>query len=181
MRLHTSRQDSVPYEDNIPLLPPLAVCAHEDLTSEDSEPISSFAFQTKPDQYGVYREYSSGPPTITPDSGSPYLALNTSTQSPISTPPLSPRKSDKVEQDWYAPFQNPSTYRLMDWFNNSSATKSMTELQSLVHNVLQAPDFKVEELAGFHVAKENARLDNFKFKKEKATYPGVENEIFDDS
>ena len=182
MRLRTSRQDSVPYEDDIPFLPHLAVCAHEDPTSEDSEPVSSFAFQTKPDQYGVYRVYSSGNPTITPDSGSPYLALNTSTQSPISTPPLSPRKSDNDEEDpWFAPFLNPSTYRLMDWFNNSSATKSMTELQSLVHNVLQAPDFKVEELAGFRVAKENARLDNFKFKKEKAAYPGVENGIFDDS
>ena len=139
MRLRTSRQDSVPYEDDMPLLLPLAVCAHEDPMSEDSKPVSSFAFQKKPDQYGVYREYSSGPPTITPDSCSPYLALNTSTQSPISTPPLSPRKSDNIEQDWFAPFKNPSTYRLMEWFNNSSATKSMTQLESLVHDVLQAP------------------------------------------
>ena len=177
MRLPISRQDSVQYEDDIPLLKHLADRVHEDPMSEPA----SFPFQTKPDHYGVFREYSSGQPTITPDSDSPFLALNTSTQSPISTPPLSPRKSDNIEQDWFAPFKNPSTYRLMEWFNNSSATKSMTQLESLVHDVLQAPDFNVNELDGFRAAKENARLDSFKFKKEKATSPGVENDIFDDT
>ena len=178
MRLPISRPDPVLYEDDPPPLLNLGIRAHEDPTSE------AVFFQTKPDDYGVYRVYSSGRPTITPDSDSPYLALNTSTQSQsqiISTPLLAPEKPENVDQEWFAPFQNPSTYRLMDWFTNSSVTKSMTELQSLVHNVLLAPDFKIEDLAGFRAAKENARLDNFKFKKDIATSPDNKNEFFDDT
>jgi hypothetical protein len=167
----SSSQGSLRYEPPLPLL---ADRAHEDMTSDG---LTSPSFQTKPDGYGVYREYSSGWPSITPDSHSPYFALNTSTQI-ISTPLISP---DNVEQDWYAPFQNPSTYRLMNWFTNSSITKSMTELQSLVRDVLLAPDFKAEELVGFRVAKENARLDSFKFQQGHAALSDNENLIFDDT
>jgi hypothetical protein len=83
--------------------------------------------------------------------------------------------------NWFAPFKNPSTYRLMNWFTTTSITKSMTELDSLVRNVLQAPDFKVEELAGFRAAKENACLDNFKFKKGPGTVSDNEDPVFDDT
>jgi hypothetical protein len=50
----------------------------------------------------------------------------------------------------------------------------MTELDSLVRDVLQAPDFKPEELAGFRAAKENARLDGFKSSNNEET-------VFDDT
>lgn len=62
----------------------------------------------------------------------------------------------------------------MNWFTSTSTTKSMTELDSLVHDILQAPDFNTEELAGFRAAKENARLDNFKFSDK-------EDPVFDDT
>ena len=57
----------------------------------------------------------------------------------------------------------------------------MTELDSLVHDVLQAPDFKAEELAGFWAAKENARLDNFKFKQGPGPVSDNEDPDFDDT
>lgn len=69
----------------------------------------------------------------------------------------------------------------MHWFTTASITKSMTELNSLVRDVLQAPDFKVEELAGFRAAKENTRLDNFKFKQVSSTVSDNENPTFDDT
>jgi hypothetical protein len=69
----------------------------------------------------------------------------------------------------------------MNWFTTTSITKSMTELDSLVQNVLQAPDFKVEELAGFRAAKENARLDSFKFKQGPGTVSDNEDPVFDDT
>ena len=47
MRLPISRQDSVQYEDDIPLLKHLADRVHEDPMSEPA----SFPFQTKPDHY----------------------------------------------------------------------------------------------------------------------------------
>ena len=166
------------------------------LENSNSDCVSSSksAFQTNPDSYGVYREYSCGRPSITPDShftvsdisDFPYhLALNPSTQ--LKTTIISSPAAKLVNTvanrttDWFAPFKNPSTYRLMNWFTTTSITKSMTELDSLVRDVLQAPDFKVEELAGFRAAKENARLDNFKFKQGPGTISENEDPVFDDT
>ena len=91
MHIPLSRHGSLRYEDQLPPLPHLAVentaqaLVFED---SDSERLSSPSFRTNPDSYGVYREYSCGRPSITPDShltlsdisDSPYLALNASTQ-----------------------------------------------------------------------------------------------------
>ena len=57
----------------------------------------------------------------------------------------------------------------------------MTELDSLVRDVLQAPDFKAEDLAEFRAAKENARLDSFKFKQGPGTLSDNDNPVFDDT
>ena len=57
----------------------------------------------------------------------------------------------------------------------------MTELDSLVHNVLLTPDFKAEDLAGFRAAKENARLDSFKFKQAPGVVSDNEDPVFDDT
>ena len=55
----------------------------------------------------------------------------------------------------------------------------MTELDSLVRNVIQAPDFKAEDLAGFRAAKENARLDSFK--RVTGSVSDNEDPLFDDT
>lgn len=187
------------YEDQLPPLPHLAVestAPSQALVFEDSdsECLSSPSFQTNPDSYGVYREYSCGRPSITPDShltlsdisDSPYLALNVSTQlkstiSSVSSPAAKNVNTVDRITDWFAPFKNPSTYRLMNWYTTTSVTKSMTELDSLVNEVILAPDFKVEELVGFRAAKENARLDSFKFKQGPATISDNEDPVFDDT
>lgn len=67
----------------------------------------------------------------------------------------------------------------MNWFTTTSITKSMTELDSLVRNVIQAPDFKAEDLAGFRAAKENARLDSFK--RVTGSVSDNEDPLFDDT
>jgi hypothetical protein len=148
------------------------------------------SFHTKPDSYGVYREYSFGRPSITPDihlilldvSHSPYLALNTSTQLTSTLPDSESSDNDEhVMSNWFAPFPNPSIHRLMNWHTTTSVTKSMAKLDSLVRDVLLAPDFKVEELAGFRAAKENARLDGFKFKQGSSTVSDNEDTVFDDT
>jgi hypothetical protein len=161
--------------------------------SEDAHSNLEFqpCFHTKPDNYGVYREYSFRKPSITPDfhlpllevSDSPYLALNTSTQFTSTLSPSVTKLHDDEECviNWFAPFTNPSTHRLMNWYTTTSVTKSMTELDSLVREVLLAPDFKVEELAGFRAAKENARLDSFKFKQGPSTVSDKEDTVFDDT
>ena len=60
------------------------------------------------------------------------------------------------------PFANMSICCLMMWFYNGSNTKSLNDLNVLVHNVLLSEDFKLRDLAGFDAAKESKRLDNYK-------------------
>ena len=149
-------------------------------------------FHTKPDNYGVYQEYSFGRPSITLDSyltlldvsGSPYLALNMSTQLTLTLTSSVENLHNVNEEDvtnWFAPFTNPSTYHLMDWYTTMSVTKSMTEINSLVRDVLLAPVFKVEELVGFRAAKENAHLDSFNFKQGPSTVSDNEDPVFNDT
>jgi hypothetical protein len=50
----------------------------------------------------------------------------------------------------------------MSWFYSSeSNTKSITELNSLVNDVILAPDFKPDHFIGFSTTKERARMDAY--------------------
>lgn len=60
------------------------------------------------------------------------------------------------------PFANMSICHLMLWLYNGSNTKSLNDLNVLVHNVLLSEDFKLRDLAGFDAVKESKRLDNYK-------------------
>jgi hypothetical protein len=62
----------------------------------------------------------------------------------------------------YLPFKNMSIFRLMQWFYDSSLTKSFRTLNDLVYNVLFASDFDIQDLTGFDAAREGKRLDDDK-------------------
>jgi hypothetical protein len=49
----------------------------------------------------------------------------------------------------------------MSWFHRPSNTKSIGELNSLVHDVLLAPDFQTNNLVSFDVVKENTLMDHY--------------------
>jgi len=49
----------------------------------------------------------------------------------------------------------------MTWFYQPSITKSIAELNSLVKDVLLAPDFNPNDLIGFDAAKENNLMDTY--------------------
>ena len=130
-------------------------------------------FQTERDSYGVYREYANGKPSITPDqyhsiadiSDSPYLSLNPSASAATSILGLAFLKVQQTItalKPFYAPFRNPTIYRLMDWFYNCSITKSLHDLNKLVKNVLLAPDYKQKDLEDFSAIKENEVMDTYK-------------------
>lgn len=61
--------------------------------------------------------------------------------------------------DWHAPLPSSSVFRLLDWTYDGSNQKSQAEVQKLVDEVLLAPDFDVEQLRGFSMAREERRLD----------------------
>ena len=52
-----------------------------------------------------------------------------------------------------------SIWHLMTWAITGSHQKSTSEVTRLVDDVLQAPDFSIEELAGFEAHRETRRLD----------------------
>jgi hypothetical protein len=62
--------------------------------------------------------------------------------------------------DFFRPFRNASIFRLMSWFYRPSIIKSIGELNTLVKEVILAPDFEPEDLIGFDAAKENTRMDD---------------------
>ena len=132
------------------------------------------SYRTDPDSYGVTREYLHGKPSITPDalystagvSDSPYL-----TSDPIDSQPnipafLSPLQTfchaaTSAVQPFFAPFRNASIYHLMTWFYSSSNTKSIAEVNSLVKDVILAPDFSQEDFFGFNASKEHQVMDSY--------------------
>ena len=58
-----------------------------------------------------------------------------------------------------SPWANMSIWRLMTWTITSSPQKSTSEVTRLVHDILQAPNFSTEELAGFDACMETCCLD----------------------
>ena len=104
--------------------------------------------------FGLFRSYLFHP-SYDPDSVvDPSDLSNLSTHAP--PPSLEPNEMDH-SPPW--PFRNMSIWRLMRWMNTGSRLKSEGEVDHLVHGVLNAPDFRPEDLQNFSVHQENNRLD----------------------
>ena len=137
-------------------------------------------FRTPADAFGVYRIYPGGKPVWTPDesytisdvSNSPNMAINTSPASRSWYSPYgsSPTLIEDSTHLLHAPFPNISIFRLMSWHYGTSNTKSLGQLQSLVDNVILAPDFSQDHFIGFQATKEVKWMD----------MAGDHNGVFDD-
>lgn len=57
------------------------------------------------------------------------------------------------------PFPNMTVYRLLNWMSSGSTRKSEAEVSRLVHDVLLAEDFSVNNLQGFSMRKQLNLLD----------------------
>ena len=93
--------------------------------------------------------------TLTNITNSPYLALDPS----ISGQYHPVQMINKVATDFFEPFHNPSMFCLMSWFYRPLITKSITELNTLVRDVILAPNFDTQDLVGFDTAKEHKIMD----------------------
>jgi len=110
--------------------------------------------KTAINSFGLFRQYLFHP-SHDPDA----LAdpANLSNITPVSrAPPPGPKETGR-DPPW--PFANMSVWRLMQWTNTGSNSKSEGEVNRLVDNVLNAPDFRTEDLRNFNAHRENARLD----------------------
>lgn len=112
--------------------------------------------KTAMNAFGLYREYPSMP-THNPDD---VLTLDDLSDAPRppeasgTSPPRPPRpvlSSDETSgESAYAPFANSSTWGLMDWMWNGSASKSIAEVTKLV-DFLKSPDFRKEDIEGLDI------------------------------
>jgi hypothetical protein len=105
--------------------------------------------RTATNSFGLLREYLYRP-SFDPDSFVPGEDLHqVRGTEPISTLPPSPTPVHR----------NESVEMLMNWKDSGTPTKSDAEVNRLVKDVLLDPNFKLEDLQGFNVARENQRSD----------------------
>ncbi|KAK0191504.1 hypothetical protein F5146DRAFT_957392, partial [Armillaria mellea] len=142
-----------------------------DPTPSDTEPeldVQHFV-NTAPNELGIYRQYKSLPSHDPEDSktlahlcDAPTFAIAndpSTTMAPLSvygqhTSSASSFQSDvHANSPWFTPFLNATICRLMTRFY-SSTTKTVEDLNRLVHDVILAPDFKM-----FNANSEAKRLD----------------------
>ena len=144
------------------------------LAEHESEVPAVAEFKTAPNSFGIYRVYKSGEPSFTPDDnfrvadvsdGPNFIEEPPQAHSTWASPfgigitAIDPPAGDSETTPSYFPFKNMSVFRLMQWFYDSSLTKSLGTLNDLVHKVLLAPDFDPKDLKGFDAAREARRLD----------------------
>jgi hypothetical protein len=120
-------------------------------------------------RFGVFREYPHRP-SYDPDS---FVSPDDLSISHKPTPPEQfpiPPNNDNHPPPW--PFTNMTVYRFMEWMTTGSNQKSHGEVDRLAKDVIGAPDFKAEDLAGFSAHREIKRFDSSEPSGNKAPFLG---------
>lgn len=126
-------------------------------------------FTAEPDEFGLYRVYTSYP-SSNPDNDRNLADCCDAPGLETVPKPNAPRwwagfgcnaleLTRSAHKHVFAPFLNVTVFRLMNWFYSGSSSKSIVELQSLVDDVLLAPDFQLSDLKDFNARRELRRLD----------------------
>jgi hypothetical protein len=109
-------------------------------------------FDTTVNTFGLWRSYLHRP-TYDPDS---LISVDDlSNQFAASPDPNSPQPSTEAPSS----STTASASLLMAWKNNGHTTKSASQINSLVHDVLRDPRFKIEELKGFNAERVEKQMD----------------------
>ena len=152
----TVQKDATPTV-NQPLFPEI---------SPEPEQIELGQFQTEPNEFGLYRVYTTIP-SVDPEENND---LNEVCDAPglATTHQTSCRswwssfgaKVDAINHNLFAPFLNVTVFRLMYWFHSGSNDKSVAGLNSLVKDVINPVDFEKEHLDNFSAQRELQCLDD---------------------
>ena len=112
-------------------------------------------FKTLSNSFGLFRQYLFHP------SHDPDAFIDPSDLSNITTPtpPPLPSTLGEAKHDPPWPFTNMSIWRLMRWVNTGSSSKSEGEVDRLVKDVINAPDFQAEDLRNFNTHRQHHHLD----------------------
>ena len=143
------------FRDDLPPPPPPVIPApipFEPVVISDEELVLAPDYTSEKNNFGIYRVYKGGKPTFNPDDAE---VISTEPPNPSNHgPPLNCLRS-------YHPFDNSTVFLLMSWYYNGSNTKSISDLNKLVNDILLAEDFDQEHLKGFEAGKEYKRLDDY--------------------
>jgi hypothetical protein len=125
--------------------------------------------RTDADAYDLFREYHGSFPTYDPENFAYFDALCDSStfqhldgDADYERPWYAGfgRSLKAIHHNFFAPFLNATTFRLMHWFHNSSSSKSLQDLNRLVNEVILSEDFCAEDLQGFNASRESRRLED---------------------
>lgn len=174
---------------NPPIIPPPAPEPEEEMADaatlllQPSTASDHLLFCTEANSFGVYRKYTHGTPTITPDEF--FTISSTLDSGPLAQDPSESQSKaswwssfgssslNSVERavgNYFTPFLNASIFLLMSWFYDGSSIKSYAEIDKLVHNVIQHEDFKASDFDNsFSTAREAERMDKDKEPKAAAS------------
>ena len=153
----------------------------EEENPPDKLPISD-PIETEPDSMGLYRIYPR-PPARDPDeqltihhvADAPTFIKETSInheENPlVGLGSNAQAQSELKIKPFYSPFLNSTVFRLMTWFYKTSK-KTLTDLDSLVSEVLLSDDYDREDLIGFSASRESRRLDESNPQKVTETVTG---------
>lgn len=126
--------------------------------------------RTEANSYGIYHIYKGGPPTYTPNEL--HTLQHVSDASTFKSELISGDNrpwwssfgssfNSVTGNNFFMPFLNATTFRLMKWFYNGSNLKSLSDLDQLVNEVILADDFKAQDLRGFRATREVDRIDEW--------------------
>lgn len=126
----------------------------------------SIDHETVPNQFGLYRRFTEWP-SVDPED---VITINHLADAPTfagSTTYGHREAADMIStvelpSNPFSPYLNATVYRLMNWFYQTSV-KSFADMDSLIHDVLRAPDFDATHLENFNASREANRLDDDPF------------------
>ncbi|SJL18057.1 uncharacterized protein ARMOST_21629 [Armillaria ostoyae] len=140
-------------------LPPLTLDSPSHSPSPSLSEVNQIEFmyhQTEPNDFGLYQCYKEQP-SVEPDMG---LTIDELSDAPTFTSHASRTASNQTSSaNPFFPFINATIFWLFAWFYELTS-KSLSDLTSLVRNVIRAPDFDCDHLPdSFDAAKEIKVLD----------------------
>ncbi|KAL0572685.1 hypothetical protein V5O48_009275 [Marasmius crinis-equi] len=125
---------------------------------------------TEPDQFGLYRVYSTYPSEKPDQESSPESVHDSDltfshaedTAEGAAKDTLAPfGLTDPDSESIYAPFSNASSFCLMDWFYSPKQTNSGVGLETLGMDVFNADGCNMEDLKAFRPQKELDLMDEY--------------------
>lgn len=129
-------------------------------------PVELQTIQTEPDEFGRYRIYKKLPDHEPenfpqPDHNNFTAETHQGNSEDLASGLRMPITSFSNLLGTVGPFLNATIALLVQWFYSGTSTKSLTDVQHLIDDVILHEDFQAEDLQGVTFAQEVKKLDTF--------------------